>query len=170
MSKKKNVVDIELTEEQQMLLKTAGGIGFTIDNEFKYIPKVFKIKNKKGKYFIPKEFWTVFTLRGIDGVESSEIEDQTNATRVEQADGSFFYKLFSGKARQLTLSKGIVSCKNFRDENNNIIPPPTPHIENDNEIDSDFLRHLSPNLQVELVNAIIERCVLKSDEALSLEL
>lgn len=156
--------DVWLNEEVQK--RMAKFTGITPEEKFRYVPETCREKDENGEYYIPKELWPVFTLRGVDGVEATLREDEVE-TRfdADQSNGANI-KMNSGKIKLKTCKKGIVTWKNLRDRNGKFIQPPTQH---NGEISDYDIRKLSPGLITELAEAINERTILTDEELQGLE-
>lgn len=161
--------DIQLSEEMKERLKKAGVVAYQLKNTWKYVPRAYReTKDKDGKTMeaIPKEHWPVFTLRCLDGVSASLLEDKLN-TKIELVkDGNTSMTLNSGRVRLETCSKGIVGVKNFLDTNGKEVKVEKDKVHGG--ITEDSLKHFSPTLQVELTNVITEQTTLTEDELLGL--
>ncbi len=166
---KKNIIDVELTAKQKKFLKLTGGVGFKLNNKWPYVPVSYRAKDNNGEYMIDKKFWPVFTIRGIDGVESSELEDECSTERHVDPEGNSTYKIQSGKSRMLSIRSGIVTWENFLDETfENFVPPPKKDPVEEDMITEDSLRQVSFDLQIDLYNAITRRSTLTDEELLGL--
>lgn len=172
----KNVV---LSDEIRERLNQIGALGFHIESSFKYVPMAYRAKDKNGNFLLPKKYWAIFVLRGIDGVDSAYLEDEQRSEMhygsievgkdgKEKTMRDVSAKINSGKARLATLQKGIIKWHNFYDANGKLIPSPKEDKVNGG-ISEDSLRPIPPNLQVELANAITEQTLLTADELLGLE-
>ena len=166
--------NIVLTQELKEKLKQAGSFAFDLENKWPYVPKAYREK-AKGKYLIPKELWPVFTLRCLDGVASSLMEDKLYGTiTIGEVDADkkttkgTTMPLNSGFVRVETCRLGIITWKNYRDINGKTIPAPAT--DSDGNITEDSIRLINPRLQVELVNAITDQKILSEDELLGLDL
>ncbi len=169
-AKKIKKKDVILTEEMKTKIRESGLMGFNLESTFKYVPRHYRKKNQKEKYDIPKELWPVFVLKGIDGVRSAEIEDSQKGAFSYKGKGTeeeVSVEIYSGKARIETLQEGIVSWSNFYDSEFNLIP--TPKTDGLGKIFERSLKTLSPNLQIELANAITEQTKLTDLELMGLE-
>ena len=162
--------NVQLTEEQMLKLKSSGALGFKLDATFPYVPEVYRDSENK----IEKSLWPVFTLKGIDGVRSSELEDSISSDvsyKKFNKDGSSngaSFKLHSGKARIETLRLGLITWKNFRNDKGELIAKPKEDKAHGG-IERSSLRVIHPKLQAELVNAITEQKQLTEEERLGLE-
>jgi len=158
--------DIELTQEMKDRLKKIGCLGFELEEEWKYVPRSYREKDKKGKFKIPQKLWPVFTLRGLDGIETTEMEDLLNGG-IEYVDGKTIARQNLGLAKTETCKRGIVTWSNFRNSKFEIIKPPEKNPAGIGIIE-DSLRYISPSLMVELTNAITEHMHLTDEELLGL--
>ena len=156
MNEVNKVIDSEL---QKKLNKITG---LTVEHNFLYTPKVYReALNEAGDYIIPKEEWPVFKLKGKNGIEIAEAED--NSGYVET--GTSKLVLTSGKARIETLKKHILSWKNFKDREGNDIPCTIKN----GEVYHTCLMRLPADLQRELHEAINEQSILSPEELEGLE-
>jgi hypothetical protein len=107
-----------------------------------------------------KKIWPIFTLKILNGVELAEIEDHAGYTVLDMKnmDKREFHGM-SGSRRIETLKRGIVSWKNYTDEN-------FKEVMFDGE---GSLKRLPVEMQAELVNAIVEQLKLSEEELRSLE-
>jgi hypothetical protein len=163
-----------LTDEQKSTLKNV--LGFKVEDSFKYVPEVFRKKDDAGNYILPKEYWTVFTLRSKDGVEIAEVEDNSAYMTFDQTAKESKMHLLSGKTRIQTLMTGIKEVKRFWFEDGSIMDfdAKTKFLKVRNADGSEsvkngfdtkqFVRYMTTDLQVEIVNAINERKVLTVEE------
>jgi hypothetical protein len=156
-------MDVQLTPELKEKLKKAGVLGFQLKSTFPYVPKIYR---REG---LPKELWPIFFLRGLDGVETAGLEDEMHGSVTVDSSNGTSVKINSAKVRVKTVKLGVISWKNFRDSDGNLIPSPAKDSLN-NGITEDGLRYLPPSLQVELCNAITEHSTLTDEELLGLEL
>jgi len=153
------VVDVRLTPELKEKLR--GFLGFTKTTDFLYVPKVYREKDDAGEYIVPKDLWPVFKLRGKTGIEVAEEEDNSgyldpNSNRIH---------LTAGKRRINLLEKNILSWKNFRDEDGNVIE----HVTVAGKVYKTALQRIPAPLQVELNEAINEQSKLSEEELRGLE-
>lgn len=159
--------DVVLTDEMKKRLK--GYLAFKVDASFKYVPKPYRQKNSDGEYYIPKDLWPVFTLKGLDGVEATLEEDNMEISYGEITEGKASdskMKINSGKTKLNTLKKGLVNWKNLRTEDGKLVQ--CPDIKNDG-VSDESLRVLSPGLIAELYNAITTQSILTEEELQGLE-
>ena len=159
--------DVKLTPELKE--KLTGCLGFTVDAEFKYIPKAFRGKD------IPREIKPVFVLKSLDGVQAAEREDTSGYMTLDNASRESRLHIESGTSRIETLEKGIISVDNFyfedgssvdyRSKDRQLIRHLTNGKTRGEKCDArDFIRFLNTTLQVELQEAINERATLTEDE------
>jgi hypothetical protein len=146
--------NIELTPEIKAKLKKF--MGFTKDPVFTYVPKIFRKEAPANK-----EVWPLFQLKGKDGIESAQSEDE--ASYVDPKTQNIHFTL--GSQRIQLLSKHIVGWKNFKDEEGNEIP----FQKDGDKASMESLKYLRPDLQVELQNAINEQLKLSVEELQGLE-
>lgn len=161
------VKDVVLTDEIKAKIK--GFTGFKPESSFKYVPKVYREKGPDGEYVVPKEYWPIFTLRGMDGVEATRNEDNLEVTYDNISDGNISgssMRVNSGKTKILTCQRGIISWRNLRYDDGSLVKVPT---KKNGVLDEDALRHLPPALITELANAITEQTKLSDEELLGLE-
>jgi hypothetical protein len=159
------IKNIELTSEQIKLLKK--NYGFKIVDNFRYVPIAFRSKNESGEYILPKTLWPVFTLRGIDGIMSMDVQDEmaNNIDYDTETNTIKGFKFKFGSATIANCKRGIIGIENFYDEEGNVI-----EFESKNGTISDScIKKIKPDLMTELSNAIIERSVLTEEELLGLE-
>ena len=161
-------VNVKLTDEMKKIL--GNSLGITVEAAFKYVPKAFRENN------IPKEIWPVFTLTSKDGIEISELEDNIGEYVINKDTKTSSMKINSGSQRVQTLEMGIVNVKNFLLSDGTIISfdKTKEELKISGEVKReatvrDFIRYLSPALQLELQNAINERKVLTEEELVGLE-
>lgn len=166
------VKEVKLTDE--LKAKLAGCLGFSVDAEFKYVPKAFRLNN------VPKEFWPIWVLKSLDGLEAASREDASGFMTLDQSTKETKLHIESGSARIETLEKGIRSVKNFYFEDGRIAnydsSTDTIVFSRDGKVVEtkkmsvrDFIRYIRPELQIELQNAINERAVLMEEELMGLE-
>ncbi len=169
-----NMPDVTLTPELKAKLKKAGGFAFDLDDKWPYVPVAFR-EQKDGEYIIPKTLWPVFTLRCLDGVDGSLMEDKLYGTITlgevdteNKTSKGTTMPLNTGRVRIESCKLGILDWKNYRDGNGKLIKPP----EKDNltgGISEGSVRKIHPNLQTELVNAMGSQRTLTEDELLGLD-
>ena len=166
--------NIELTEEQQKKIMACCAID--VSASFRYVPQAWRQSG------IPKDLWPVFVLRGKDGVESAEIEDQMAVMQL--VDGRATQRITSGNVRVSTLTGGIESVMNlpladgrllcYRYDADKGLAEMWSITEAGKEVDrrvvqrKEIVRYISPSLQVELQDAINERSVMTDEELLGL--
>ena len=155
MADKAKVKRVELTDEQKAKLKGLAAI--TTENEFIYVPAVYREND------FPKELWPMFLLKGKNGIQMAEDED--NAGYMEAGNNRIF--LTAGKKRLESLKKNIVNWKNFYDENGVIIPFKRDDV--NGLVSNKVLERMPVKLQIELVNAINDRNTLTEEELQGLE-
>jgi len=152
------VKDLVLTKE--MKEKLSGLLAFQVDAIYKYVPALYREK-KNGTYIIPKEFWPVFSIRSLNGVELDELEDTVGFTVLKADDPN--YREFHGRSgtrRLEVLRKGLKGWKNFRDDTGKIVA----YEEGDAGI-----AKLPLAIRQDLQEAIMERMTLTEEELRSLE-
>lgn len=157
-----------LTKEQKEKLKSIGNLGFSLKNEWPYVPKAYREKDKNDNFIIDKELWPIFILKGLDGVESSLMGDKLHSGIKLTPNGTTM-ELNRGNVTVETCKLGIVTWKNFRNDKFETIPPPEKD-EALGGISKESVRVLPPGLMVELTNAITEHDRLSDEELLGLEL
>lgn len=148
--------DLVMTKELREKLQ--GFLAFQTDAIYKYIPAPYR-KKKEGEYVIPKEFWPIFSIRFMDGVEISELEDKVGYTVIRSSDPD--YREFHGRSgtyRLDVLRNGVKGWINLRDEKGNLVE----------YSGDDSLSKLPVDLQQDLQVAIMERIVLTEEELRSL--
>jgi len=150
----------ELTPELREKLR--GFMAFGENPEFWYVPKIYREKNDKGEFVIPKDLWPTFKLRGKTGIEIADEED--NAGYLDPDTRKVH--LTTGKRRLSVLAKNILDWKNFRDEDGNAVACKRVG----GEVYKLALKRLPAALQTELHEAINEQTKLSEDELLGLEL
>lgn len=159
MSEIKKTKEMRLTPE--MKKKLLGFIGFTKDPVFKYVPKIYREKNEKGEFEIPKSLWPVFTLKGRTGLEIAELEDNTGYF---DADAKRMH-ITMGSQRIKMLATNIMGWSNFYDDNEEIIECKRVG----GEIYKTSLQRLPDLLQKELFEAINMQSRLSEEELQGLE-
>jgi len=167
------VVDVEMNEEIRKKLEEAGVLGYQIDAKFPYVPNAFKVKDGDD-YIIPKELWTVFFLKSIDGFESAELEDlQRGNYSYDSVEGQkvsgMSMKVNSAKARVETLRRGLLGWKNFRDLKGRLVPAWVKDSIYKGASENS-IRFIHPDLQVELCNAMEAQTIMTEEELLGLGL
>jgi len=163
-----------LTDEQKSALKNV--LGFKVEDAFKYVPEVFRKKDDKGEYVLPKDYWTVWTLRSKDGIEIAEVEDNSAYMTFDNDKKESKMHVLSGKTRVQSLMAGIISVNRFWFEDGSIMDFDSKakylKIKNADGSESvkngfdtkNFIRYMTTDLQLEIVNAINERKVLTPEE------
>jgi len=145
-----------LTPELQEKLNKVSGL--TKEHTFLYVPKVYR---EIGPDLIPKSEWPVFKLRGKNGLEIAEAEDNSGYMDTEQQR----LVITAGKARLQTLANNILGWKNFKDREGNLVE----FVQEKNVVYKTALQRLSAELQRELHEAINEQSVLTEEELQGLE-
>lgn len=158
--------DIQLTDEVKKKLKDAGVLPYQLKNTWKYVPRAYREKEGED-YLIPKEHWPVFTLRCIDGVSASLLEDKQNTKIQYDTEGNRTMSFNSGRVRLEICSLGIIDVKNYRDADGNEIKPKKD--ETTGGITQDSLKPIPATLQIELANVIEQQQLLTADELQGLE-
>jgi len=161
-------VHVTLTEE--MKKKLASSLGFNVEAAFKYVPRAFREND------IPKDLWPVFTLTSKDGIEISELEDSMGEVVLDRSSKVSTMKINTGTQRIQTLEIGIASVTRFPLNDGTLITfdkekglLTVGEEERKGATVRDFIRYLSPVLQLELQNAINERKELTPEELAGLE-
>jgi len=150
------IKNIVLTPEMEKKLKSS--LGFKLVDNYKYVPKAYREKNEKGEFVFPKEIWPVFILKGIDGRQALEFEDELLGEIDINSSNFNTFKIKQGRITFLTCKCGIISWSNFFDETGEeIVYSP------------DKISSLRPELLHELCNAIGERSILTEEELMGLE-
>jgi len=162
------IKDVVLTEEMKVKLKNAGALGIQIDSNFFYVPEIYREKNKDNEFIIPKECWPVFTLRGLNGIESTKLEDEMTGGIVYTEDSKPSINIQSGHIKIEICRRGIIAWKNFYDIKGNEIPKPEKDVSTGG-VTTMSLKYISPKLLTELSNAITEQSYLTEEELLGLE-
>ena len=158
--------DVVLTDAMKKRLR--GSLGFKVDAKFQYVPKAYR-DQENGEFVIPKEFWPVFTLRGVDGVNATLAEDNLHGTvTMHPNDNTSSITVRSGKHKVDTCRRGVITWKNFRDIDGKLLSCPEKD-DSTGGVTEESLKVLSPALLAELTNAITERSILTSEELLGLE-
>lgn len=170
--------ELRLTPELKDKLR--GSLGFSVNATFTYVPKAFRQKDDNGEYIIPKDFWPVFTLKSLDGLEAAKREDSAGYVTFGEKKNESKLHLQSGNMRIDTLSNGIKNVKNFYFEDGSVASfdskLETMTILNGEESGTkrvspkQFIRYIRPDLQIELQEAINERNILTEEELRGLEL
>lgn len=154
----------ELSNEMRKKLADIGGLGFTENPEFKYVLKAYREKNDAGEYEIPKEYWPVFTLQGMGGIESTKLENDMGYTEFDK-DGKSRYISKSGGQKMKILKDCLKGWVNYRDSTGEFIE----YRENNGKVNPACLDRMAPSHITELVNAITERTSLTHEELEGLE-
>jgi hypothetical protein len=145
----------------ELKARLAGFLGFTKDPVFFYVPEIFREKNDKGDFIIPRENWPVFKLKGKTGIESAEDEDDVGT--VDFVNRQMYMKV--GHQRINLLSKHILGWKNFLDIKGEEIEFKTV----DGVLDIEALSRVQVPLQKELKTVINNQSHLTSEEVQGLE-
>lgn len=163
-----NEVDVEVNEEY--LSKLKGFMGFEESDQFPYTPKVFRQKDKDGKFIFPKKMWPIFYLTGKDGIEASELQDDAGYVTRDAKTGQNKIVLQGGKQRLDTIATSVKGWKNwFESDFKTAIPFDKKNdIRNNRLVDSKLKKFPIP-LQEELQEAINERDTMTKEELTGLE-
>jgi hypothetical protein len=153
------VVDIVMDEKTKERMKNV--LAFRVDAEFNFVPAVCREKDKKGEYFIPKNLWPVFTLKSLNGIDLSEVEDHISYRVIEKHGDDVRMRLYNttGSARIEILKRGVISHSNYRDMDGKVIP----------FTGEETIAKYPVSLQNELQDAIEKHSVLTEDETRGLE-
>ena len=161
-------VNVTLTEEMKQKLK--GALGFTVQAEFKYVPRIFR-------EVMPKDMWPLFTLTSRDGIDISEAEDAVGEVVYNGEGKQSSIKINSGTQRIKILETGLLSVKRYPAEDGALISfdRKTATLAVGGDVNKsatvrDLIRYLPPGVQTELANAITERRTLTEEELTGLEL
>lgn len=155
VQEKKKIVDVVMTEELRARLSSYDPI--TVLKVFKYVPKIYREKDDKGEYRIPKQFWPVFTLKELSGKDRIEV-DPTEYHN----DGSHSYNM--AKSFVNTVRKGVIGWSNWyslKDGTENVFQK---HFRINGELTDEALSIIPEFLYAELVNAIDRRSILSPEE------
>lgn len=168
--------DIELTKEQQKKLKAAGAVAFDLENQWPYVPIVYREKDEKNEYIFPKNLWPIFILKCLDGVDGSLMEDKLYGSIIlgevdakNKTSKGTSMPLSTGRVRVESCKIGIITWKNYRDTNGKLIKAPKKD-NNTGGIAEDSVRLIHPDLQIELVNVMGKQTTLTEEELLGLDL
>jgi len=156
------IKDIIITPEQRAAL--SGILGFDTDSTFPYVPKAFRALNPDGSYVFPKELWTVYILKGKNGVEASKLENDAGYLSYDNDQKKPTLHLESGKERLLTLRSGIKGWRNFWQQDGTEIKFNPNFIGTDGLLREKHLEAFPVLLQIELQDAINERSILTPEE------
>jgi hypothetical protein len=149
-------IEKKITPELEAKLNKIRGLSQT--HEFLYVPKVYRLA---GEGVIPKSEWPIFKLKGKNGLEIAEAEDNAGYMEAETTH----VVLTGGKARIATLGKHILGWSNFKDRDGVEIKF---HAEG-GVVYKTSMQRLSAELQRELQEAINEQSVLTEEELQGLE-
>ncbi len=160
--------DVEVNEEY--LLKLKGYMGFEETDQFPYTPKVFREKDKEGKFIFPKKMWPVFYLVGKDGIEASELQDDAGYVTRDAKTGQSRIVLQGGKQRLETIATSVKGWKNWyeTDFKTLIVFDKKTDLKS-NRLSNDKLKKFPIPLQEELQEAINERDTMTKEELTGLE-
>ena len=160
--------NIQLTPEVRERLR--GFLGFDTQSSFFYVPKMFRFKDDKNAFIVPKNLWPTFELKAKDGVEISNLEDQIGYTEynlMNPMERKYISK--AGFFRMETLRRGIRRWKNFLMEDLvTQIPFKPEYLGEDGLLTEDAIRVIPVRLQAELCEAINERSTLTEEELMGL--
>lgn len=142
----------KLTPEVEKKLKELRG--FTSDEHFFFTPNVYKEN-------LPKDKWPVFKLKGRDGIAIAKSEDDSGyyKTKTDQM------YMTTGTSRIDLLRNNILGWKNFKDKKENNIS----FIKRGTQVDSESLKKISQEMQLQLQEAILSHSQLTSEEVEGLE-
>jgi len=154
------IKDVTLTDEMKNKLRNT--LGIRVDSVFPYVPKAYRTFAMR----IPKELWPVFTLKSIDGIQSTLFEDDMMG-EATYSDEKVHTQINSGKVKIKICSMGIMGWKNYRDIDGILLDPPQKA--GDGTLAHDSLKIIPSALMVELSNAITENSRLTAEELLGLE-
>jgi hypothetical protein len=145
-------MDLELTKELKEKLN--GFMAITPDNTFKFTPEFYRKNN------VPKKFIPIFTLKILNGIELSEIENHSGYTVVDVRDyNKREFHGMTGTKRIEILKKGIVGWKNLINADGKII----------DYVDENSIKFLPLPIQNDLMNAIVDQTSLSEEELRALE-
>jgi hypothetical protein len=158
--------EVLLTEELRQKLKACSAIN--IKSDFRYVPKVFREKNESGEYIFDKSLWTVFKLKGLDGIDLVKAEDDGIVDVQTDANGKVIdIKLKAGSIKIGFVRRGLLGWKNLLDENLNLLPD--RKFTKNNPCSEDDLKILNPSIIAELYSAIEGESKLSEEELLGLD-
>lgn len=166
--KETEISNVQLTPEIRERLR--GFLGFDTEATFPYVPKIFRYKDEKGNYIVPKNLWPIFELKPKDGVEINNLEDQIGHTEYNLSNPlERRYVSRAGLFRTETLRRGIRRWKNLRMEDLvGIVDFKPEYIGDGGLLTEDAVRVIPIKLQVDLQEAINERSTLNEDELMGL--
>ena len=150
--------------------RLCGYMGFDVEATFKYVLKVFRDKDNP----IPKELWSIFTLKSKNGVELANVEDNMGFMTYEEGK-AMQMQLKSGSMRMQTLEIGIKGVSNYTFEDGTTLDWDsltrkatfTKHDGKKKVIGHtvlEIIKYLPVKTQMELQNAINERTLLTEEE------
>lgn len=152
--------DVGMDEAMREKLKNS--LAFQIKPDFKYVPKAYR------NDAVPKVLWPVFVLKGLDGPDYLEISDALDFEERTVDGKKLRIPRDSGRMALLSCQHGIVTWRNLRDRDGNVLPSPTVDLDT-GMLKLQALRCLTPTLMYELSNAIAEQSRLTDEELLGLE-
>ena len=148
--------DKQLTPEAAARVRAYTGIAPEAD--FSYVPVAWRGQD------IPNDVRPVFTLRGINGVESCQDEDQLHgAVERDDANGKSIVHIQSGEYKLRVCERGIRGWRNLHrvDNDGRLTALPDVSI---GGMTRARIRELSPALIAELCRAIERHSVLTEEE------
>lgn len=158
------VKKVGFTDEQKKLLKKS--IAFKPRAEFLYVPKAFRVK-KDGEYAIPRDQWTVFKLRGLMGIATTEVGYEMYDVEWDGAQVKGV-KINSARAKISVCKRGIIDVKNLYNEDFEVVKFSGRDQLTGRLPDSD-IDLMPPDLIEEIYGAIVENSTLTNEELLGLE-
>ncbi len=162
-------VNVELTPELQLRLK--GYLGFDTRSTFKYVPEIFRQKNKDGSYIVPKKFWPVYELKAKNGVELAVMDDRASFVTYDVEEGERVERPRRGRYMVETLQRGVKGWKGHRMWNLSLVPFDKEKM---TDPDTGFLKEevfhtWKKPLMIDLVNAIDQHSQLTEEELMGLD-
>lgn len=130
--------------------------GFSDTSTFQYVPKIYR----ENVDVIPKKDWPIFKLKGRDGLDLADSEDNMGH---ELKNGKVYTT--TGEVRIKTLQSNILDWKNFKDQDNKNIP----FVKDAEGLTKQCIAKLPSPLQVELLLAINDHSILTQEELEGLE-
>ena len=150
----------ELTPEVQKKLNKV--LGLTKEHVFLYVPKIYR---ELGDELMPKSEWPIFKLKGKNGLEIADAEDNSGYMETSETEAASKLIITTGKVRIETLSRHILGWKNFKDREGELVK----FTKDGDKVYKTCLMRLSADLQRELHDAINEQSVLTPEEIQGLE-
>ena len=130
--------------------------GFSQKAKFLYVPEVYR----QNANVIPKKEWPIFELKGKDGIDLADSEDDLGH---ELKNGKVYTS--TGEVRIKVLKSNILGWKNFLDtENKEIV-----FVKDSDGVTTTCIARLTSVLQVELNVAINAHSTLTQEELEGLE-